>query len=97
MTASDDRSVGLMTLAILRVTKISPGDKPVIVSAGTRESEQPIHRILGACDLARLGRKSGFADCSFADHALLFSRARLKGSASVDDDGADGVSVIDSC
>lgn len=94
MTASEERSVGLMTFAMLRVTKISPGARPVMVSAGTRESEHPIHKIFGACDLARVGRKSGLSDFSLADHALLFSRARLKGSAAVEEDGAVDVSVF---
>ena len=35
--------------AMLRWTKISPGCEPTMSSAGTRESEQPTHRYLGAC------------------------------------------------
>ena len=43
------RSVCTTTLAMLRWTKTSPGARPMIWLAGTRESEQPIHRYFGAC------------------------------------------------
>lgn len=48
---TDKLLMSLLTtkLATLRCTNISPGCKPVISSAGTLESEQPIHRYRGVC------------------------------------------------
>ena len=47
------------TLATLRWTKSSPGSRPTISLAGTRLSEQPIHRYSGVCWAARCWKKSG--------------------------------------
>ena len=43
------RSVWTTTFATLRWTNSSPGFRSTISLAGTRLSEQPIHRYLGAC------------------------------------------------
>ncbi len=43
------RSECTTTFAMFLCTKTSPGGSPMIWLAGTRESEQPIHRYSGAC------------------------------------------------
>src|SRR5690242_3456699 len=53
------RSVCTTTLPMLRWTKTSPGARPVIWLAGTRLSEQPIHRYSGACWRASLVKNDG--------------------------------------
>src|SRR5690606_16477564 len=53
------RSVCTTTLAMLRWTKTSPGFMSMIWLAGTRESEQPIHRYLGCCSPDRRLKKPG--------------------------------------
>src|SRR5690554_4786009 len=53
------RSVCTTTLAMLRWTKTSPGAMSTIWLAGTRESEQPIHRNLGVWILDRRSKKLG--------------------------------------
>jgi hypothetical protein len=54
MTDRQLRSVCTTTLATLRWTKTSPGSRPTIWLAGTRESEQPIHRNSGRLQLGQL-------------------------------------------
>src|SRR5690606_14008542 len=53
------RSVCTITLAMLRWTNTSPGARPMTWFAGTRESEQPIHRYLGACSSDRRSKNCG--------------------------------------
>lgn len=71
MTEREDRSVGVRMLAMLRWTKTSPGLRPRMVVSGTRESEQPIQRILGDWPLERVGRRSGFSLARLAAQAWL--------------------------
>jgi hypothetical protein len=59
ITDSAFRSECTTTLATLRCTNTSPGSSPVIWLAGTRLSEQPIHRYLGVCCAARRGEEAG--------------------------------------
>lgn len=70
----------LTTLAMLRWVKTSPGLKPRTVVSGTRESEQPIHRMGGAWPLADSEKKF----CSFfavsSAHCLLLCRHAAKAS-----------------
>src|SRR3982751_100846 len=54
------RSVCTTTLATLRWTNSSPGARPTISLAGTRLSEQPIHRYSGDCWAARSLKNDGF-------------------------------------
>src|SRR5690349_19500461 len=76
MVLSALRSVCTTTLATLRWTKISPGGRSTIWVAGTRESEQPIHRYLGACCCASFSKKSGsWAVMLAAQRRLLASRS----------------------
>src|SRR5690606_23664348 len=53
------RSVCTITFAMLRWTNTSPGARSMTWLAGTRESEQPIHRYLGACCLDSRSKKPG--------------------------------------
>src|SRR5690606_31841074 len=53
------RSVCTITLAMLRWTNTSPGERSMTWLAGTRESEQPIHRYLGACCLDNRSKNPG--------------------------------------
>src|SRR3954470_5341324 len=84
MTDRQLRSVCTTTLAMLRWTNTSPGARPVIWFAGTREAEQPIHKYCGDCSCSRrLKSCVSCASISFA-HARLFcsSFSRLTGSRS---------------
>src|SRR5215471_15344232 len=67
------RSACTTTLATLRWTNTSPGAMSMIWFAGTRESEQPIHKYFGACCCDR--RSKNCASClrTFADQARFFS------------------------
>src|SRR5690606_2204619 len=67
------RSVCTTTLAILRWTKTSPGAMSTIWLAGTRESEQPIHRNLGVCNLDRRSKKLGSSASMREAQASFFS------------------------
>src|SRR5690606_13764918 len=53
------RSVCTITLAMLRWTNTSPGERSMTWLAGTRESEHPIHRYLGACCLDSRSKNPG--------------------------------------
>ena len=61
------RSVCTTTLATLRCTKSSPGRRSTTSLAGTRLSEQPIHKYLGDCCLDKLSKKSGWSLCTRSD------------------------------
>ncbi len=69
------RSVCTTTLAIFLWTNTSPGGRPMIWFAGTRESEQPIHRYSGACWSARREKYSGSAASLRATHASLLAKS----------------------
>src|SRR5579872_5251234 len=61
---------------MLRWTNISPGSSPTISFAGTRLSEQPIHRYAGACWPSRRLKKPGSrATCALAQARLLALRS----------------------
>src|SRR5262245_17901698 len=53
------RSLWTTTLATLRWTNTSPGSTSMIWLAGTRLSEQPIHKYLGACSAANRWKNVG--------------------------------------
>ncbi len=53
------RSVWITRFATLRWTNSSPGSRPVRRSAGTRLSEQPIHKKRGFCAWAKRSKNSG--------------------------------------
>src|SRR5690606_9439132 len=77
------RSVCTTTLAMLRWTKTSPGAMSMIWLAGTRESEQPIHRNLGVWILDRRSKKLGSSASMREAQASFFSSSsssRLIGS-----------------
>src|SRR3546814_2495946 len=65
------RSVCTITLAMLRWTNTSPGARPMTWLAGTRESEQPIHRYLGACSSDRRSQNCGSSLRTPSDQAWL--------------------------
>src|SRR5690606_34392703 len=67
------RSVCTTTLAMLRWTKTSPGATSMIWLAGTRESEQPIHRYSGACRRESRSKKPGSSALTRSDHLRLLS------------------------
>src|SRR3954451_18880459 len=67
------RSECTTTLATFRCTNSSPGNNPTISLAGTRESEQPIHRYDGACCAASCLKKPGWAAVTVAAHCRLLS------------------------
>src|SRR5262245_2311845 len=67
------RSVCTTTLATLRCTNSSPGSRPTISLAGTRLSEQPIHRYSGACWRSSRLKKSVSAAILRAAHARLLA------------------------
>src|SRR5687768_4066231 len=76
------RSVWTTTLAMLRWTNTSPGCSPVIWFAGTRESEQPIHRYFGFWICDRRLKKPGSSARMRSAQALLRSSSSLSGMAS---------------
>ena len=79
-TAREDMSEACRILAMLRWTNTSPGCRPRRVVSGTRESEQPSHRMAGDCPLARVGKRSGW-DLETEDaQSLLEVRALVKAS-----------------
>src|SRR6187402_2770655 len=70
------RSVCTTTLAMLRWTNTSPGERSTTWFAGTRESEQPIHRYFGACCFDRRSKKPGSSrETRSAQARLLSSRS----------------------
>src|SRR5688572_2244805 len=73
MTDRQFRSLCTTTFATLRWTKISPGRSPRIWFAGTRLSEQPIHKYRGACCRARRAKKSGSEPVMRSAHDRLRS------------------------
>src|SRR3954469_6429618 len=66
-------SVCTTRLATLRCTKSSPGSRPTISLAGTRLSEQPIHRYCGACWPSSRRKNPGSAEIIRAAQARLFA------------------------
>src|SRR3546814_20371095 len=73
------RSVCTITLAMLRWTNTSPGARPMTWLAGTRESEQPSHRYLGACSSDRRSKNCGSSLRTPSAQAWLL-RSRLSGA-----------------
>ena len=70
-------------LAMFRCTKISPGRDPVRDVSGTRESEQPIQRMEGACEVAREEKRSGLEEEIWETHSALPERTfEMMGSLS---------------
>src|SRR5690606_13022831 len=67
------RSVCTTTLAMLRWTNTSPGAMSTIWLAGTRESEQPIHRNLGVWIFDRRWKKLGSSASMREAQASFFS------------------------
>src|SRR5690606_32239852 len=74
MTDRQLRSVCTTTLATLRWTNTSPGGSPMISLAGTRLSEQPIHRKRGDCCCDRRSKNCGSSRRTCSDQALLLSK-----------------------
>lgn len=74
ITAVADRSVAVMTLAMLRCTKQVPGLAPRMVVSGWRESEQPSQRMGGACQVGNLDSRSPSDSANDCAHFLLPSR-----------------------
>src|SRR5690606_6113981 len=72
MTLRQFRSVCTTTLAMLRWTNTSPGAMPMIWLAGTRESEQPIHRYSGCCCRDNWLKNSGSSCSMRSAQSLLF-------------------------
>ena len=73
------RSVWTTTLATLRWTNSSPGSRPTISLAGTRLSEQPIHRYSGACwPASRVKNAGSRLTRSAAQARLLSSKLRQR-------------------
>ena len=72
ITLTQLRSVCITMLPTLRCTKTSPGNNPLIWLAGTRLSEQPIHRYSGCCCLASRAKNSGSSSDTRFAQALLF-------------------------
>src|SRR3954470_5891406 len=68
------RSLWTTTLATLRCTKSSPGARSTISLAGTRLSEQPIHRYFGRCWRDSRAKNSGSFRRMRSDQARLLSR-----------------------
>src|SRR6218665_383594 len=66
----------MTVLAMLRVTKISPGSVPVISLAGTRLSEQPIHKKSGFCTSDVWSKKCLSSITFCATQALLLRSKR---------------------
>src|SRR5690554_921165 len=66
------RSVCNTTLPTLRCTNRSPGSMPTISLAGTRASEQPIHKYSGSCCFASFSKNEGSSSLiDSAQRALL--------------------------
>jgi hypothetical protein len=68
------RSLCTTTFAMFRCTNTSPGGRPMIWLAGTRESEQPIHRYSGACWSASRVKNSGSSASWRLTHASLLAK-----------------------
>src|SRR6056300_1376974 len=73
MTDRQLRSVCTTTLAIFLCTKISPGGISTIWLAGTRLSEQPIHKNSGFCCFDNEEKNSGSLALMDEAHARFFS------------------------
>src|SRR5271163_2112977 len=73
------RSVCTTTFAMFLCTNTSPGGRPMIWLAGTRESEQPIHRYSGVCWCASREKYSGSSDSLRATHCSLLSNRWASG------------------
>src|SRR6516165_6351638 len=80
MTERQLRSVCTTRLAMFRCTNNSPGATPTIWFAGTRLSEQPIHKYFGDCCRERLRKKSGSCCRIFSDQSRLFSNKWVRDS-----------------
>src|SRR5690606_11019280 len=66
------RSVCTTTCATLRCTNTSPGGSPMISLAGTRLSEQPIHRYFGFCCCESRSKNDGSDARMRSDQSRLF-------------------------
>src|ERR1700761_927115 len=73
------RSLCTTTFATLRWTNISPGSMPQISFAGTRLSEQPIHKYSGACWRASVAKKSGSRRRTDSAHSWFFLKSVASG------------------
>jgi hypothetical protein len=62
---------------------MSPGSRSSTVVSGTRESEQPIHKIWGLWPFAILGNNWGSCSACLAAHARLRSRSVDMGDSAV--------------
>src|SRR5580765_588833 len=74
ITERQFKSVCTTTFATLRCTNTSPGCWPVIWFAGTRLSEQPIHRMRGVWIAASSSKNEGCCARTRSAHRRLFSR-----------------------
>ena len=77
ITDKQFRSVWTTRLATLRWTNNSPGSRSTISLAGTRLSEQPIHRYSGSCWRESLRKNSGSSCRMRPAQALLFPKRWL--------------------
>src|SRR4051812_48791040 len=68
------RSVCTTTFATFRCTKSSPGSRFTISFAGTRLSEQPIHRYSGACCAASSEKNRGRSATILAAQRWLLAK-----------------------
>lgn len=65
------RSLWTTTFATLRRTNSSTGSRPTMSLAGTRESEQPIHRYSGACCWDSVSKKLGSVSVMRSDQRIV--------------------------
>jgi len=79
ITEVADKSVAVMTLAMLRCVKQVPGFAPKIVVSGWRESQQPNQRMGGACQVGNLERRSLSVSAKEAAQRLFASRKGAMG------------------
>src|SRR5215471_16588995 len=77
------RSVCTTTFATFRCTNTSPGCCPVIWFAGTRLSEQPIHRMCGVWIADRSSKNVGCCARTRSAHRRLFSRISRRSAITV--------------
>src|SRR5687768_4972740 len=82
---TDIRLVSMLwtRLAMLRWTNSSPGAMPISSLAGTRASEQPIHRYSGACCLASRAKNSGSRSLTDFAQARFRSNRRFSPGSSI--------------
>ena len=75
--------MGTTTLAMLRCTNISPGSVPVILLAGTRLSEQPIHRYSAPAGWPGAGRIPGRARTNVVGPRTVAAQEVVEGHAEI--------------